>query len=105
MPRFIVERELPGAGALGTDALRDIAERSNDVLVGMSGRAQWLESYVTDDRIICVYVAADPESIREHGRIGGFPVTAIHRVVDVIDPTTADERPPAVRSRADAAGA
>jgi hypothetical protein len=93
MPKYVIERELPGAGAMSSEELAAIACRSNTVLSGMNGRAQWLHSYVTDDRIICVYVADDPEAVREHGRIGPFPVTAIHRVVEVIDPTTADKAP------------
>ncbi len=90
MPKYVIERELPGAGDLGADELASIAAKSNEVLAGMGGRAQWVQSFVTDDRIICVYVADSPEAIREHGRCGGFPVTNIHRVVQVIDPTTAE---------------
>ena len=90
MPKYIIERELSGAGSLSPEELTAIACRSNEVLAGMRGRAQWLHSFVTDDRIICLYVADDPEAIREHGRTGPFPVTAIHRVVEVIDPTTAE---------------
>jgi hypothetical protein len=93
MPKYIIERELPGAGDLRPDELAAIACRSNEVLAGMHGRAQWLHSFVTDDRIICLYIADDPEAVREHGRIGPFPVTAIHRVVAVIDPTTAEAAP------------
>jgi hypothetical protein len=90
MPKYVIERELPGAGSLSSEELAAISCRSNEVLAGMHGRAQWLHSYVTDDRIICLYVADDPEAIREHGRIGPFPVTAIRRVVEVIDPTSAE---------------
>jgi hypothetical protein len=93
MPKYVIERELPGAGALSPDELAAIACRSNEVLSGMNGRAQWLHSYVTEDRIICVYVAEDPEAVREHGRSGPFPVTAIRRVVAVIDPTTPEAAP------------
>ena len=90
MPKYLIERQLPGAGSLHPDELAEIARTSNEVLSGMAGRAQWLHSYVVDDAIMCVYVADGPESIREHAQCGGFPVTAIHRVVDVIDPTTAE---------------
>lgn len=90
MPKYLIERELPGAGSLTDAQLAEIAGTSNAVLEGMAGRAQWVQSYVSDDRITCVYVAESPEAVREHAQAGGFPVTAIHRIVDVIDPTTAD---------------
>lgn len=90
MPKYIIERELPGAGALSDDDLQAISRKSVDVLAGMAPRAQWLQSYVSDDRLYCVYIADDPEAVREHARAGGFPVTAIHRVRGVIDPTTAE---------------
>jgi hypothetical protein len=91
MPRYLVERELPGASRLTADELRAIAEKSNQVLAGMGGRAQWVESYVTDDAITCVYIADSPEAIREHASCGGFPLTGIRRISQVIDPTTGQE--------------
>ena len=90
MPKYVIERELPGAGALTADELQGISQKSVEVLAGMAPRAQWLQSYVADDRLFCVYIADDPEAVREHARCGGFPVTAIHRVGRVIDPTTAE---------------
>jgi hypothetical protein len=90
MPQYLIERELPGAGALSAAELHDIARQSNEVLAGMGGRAQWVQSFVTDNAITCVYVADNPESIREHGDCGGFPVTNIRNVVRVIDPTTGE---------------
>jgi len=90
MPRYLIERELPGAGALSAADLQGIAKTSNEVLTGMAGRAQWVQSYVTDDAITCVYVADSPEALREHAGCGGFPVTTIRRVAEVIDPTTAE---------------
>jgi hypothetical protein len=87
MPRYVIERELTGAGQLSGEELCAISRRSNEVLAGMAERAQWEHSYVTDDKLFCVYIASDPEVIREHALAGGFPVTAIHRVGDVIDPT------------------
>ena len=90
MPRYLIERELPGAGALSEDELQGIAQKSNEVLAGMAGRAQWVQSYVTDDAITCVYVADSPEAVREHATCGGFPVTTIRRITEVIDPTTAE---------------
>jgi uncharacterized protein DUF4242 len=89
MPRYLIERELPGAGTLSADDIQQISQKSNEVLAGMAGRAQWVESYVTDDAITCVYVAESPEAVREHAAAGGFPVTNIREVARVIDPTTA----------------
>ena len=88
MPRYLIERELPGAGKLSADELSGIAKKSNEVLAGMSGRAHWVESYVTDDAITCVYIADSPEALREHAAAGGFPVTGIREVGAVIDPLT-----------------
>ena len=90
MPKYVIERDLPGAGNLTEDELTAISGASCDVLSGMGTRAQWLQSYVTDDKLFCVYIADDPEAIREHGAKGGFPVTAVHRVSSIIDPTTAE---------------
>jgi hypothetical protein len=90
VPRYLIERDLPGAGALTDEQVADIAATSNAVLAGMSGRAQWVESYVTGDAITCVYVADSPESVREHAAAGGFPVTEVREVRRVIDPTSAD---------------
>jgi hypothetical protein len=90
MPKYIIERELPGAGNLTGDELQAISQKSCEVLVAMAPRAQWLESYVTDDRLFCVYIADNPEAVREHARRGGFPVTNVYRVAEVIDPTTAE---------------
>ena len=88
MPRYLIERELPGAGKLSADELSGIAKKSNEVLAGMGGRAHWVESYVTDDAITCVYIADSPEALREHAAAGGFPVTGIREVGAVIDPLT-----------------
>lgn len=90
MPKYIIERELPGAGDLTGDELQSISQKSCEVLATMAPRAQWLQSYVTDDRLFCVYIAEDPETVRDHARAGGFPVTNVYRVADVIDPTTAE---------------
>lgn len=89
MPRYLIERALPGAGALTDAQIADISATSNRVLAGMAGRAQWVESYVTSDAITCVYVAESPEAVREHAQAGGFPVTQIREVARVIDPTSA----------------
>jgi hypothetical protein len=90
MPRYLIERALPGAGALTPDQLHGISAQSNTVLAGMAGRAQWVQSYVTEDAITCVYLADSPDAVREHAECGGFPVTTIRRVTSVIDPTTGE---------------
>ena len=90
MPKFVIERPLPGAGGLSADDLSGIAQKSNEVLDGMAGRAQWLQSFVTDDKVYCVYIADDEEAVREHARAGGFPCTEVNEVRTIIDPTTAE---------------
>jgi len=90
MPKFIIERTLPGAGKLSSDELQAIAQKSNEVLDSMAGRAQWMESFVTDDKLFCVYVADDAETVAEHAKAGGFPCDAALHVLTVIDPTTAE---------------
>jgi hypothetical protein len=90
MPRYLIERELPGAGKLTSKELHDISATSNGVLAGMAGRAQWVESYVTDDAITCVYVAESPEAVREHALAGGFPCTEIREIGSVISPSTGE---------------
>jgi uncharacterized protein DUF4242 len=90
MPKFVIERDLPGAGTLTMDELQGISRRSVDVLDSMAGRAQWLQSYVTDDKLFCVYIADDEEAVREHATSGGFPCNAVRRVGTIIDPTTAE---------------
>jgi hypothetical protein len=90
MPRFLVERDLPGAGRLTPEQLTGISAASNQVLTGMAGRAQWVQSFVTDDAITCVYLAESADVVREHAECGGFPVTMIRQVRSVIDPTTGE---------------
>jgi hypothetical protein len=90
MPKYVIERDLKGAGNLKKDELQGISQKSNEVLDSMAGRAQWLHTYVTDDKLFCVYIADDEETVREHARGGEFPVTAIHRVRSIIDPATAE---------------
>ena len=89
MPRYLIERALPGAGQLTDEQIAEISRTSNSVLAGMAGRAQWVQSYVTGDAITCVYVADSPEAVREHAAAGGFPVTEVREVARVIDPTSA----------------
>ena len=90
MPKYVIERTVPGAGQMDAAALAQIAGKSNEVLKSLGPDIQWLRSYVSDDKITCVYIAASEEMVREHGRSGGFPVDAVHQVRAVIDPTTAE---------------
>ena len=90
MPKYVIERELPGAGSLSDAELQAISEKSNQVLAELGPEIRWLESYVTDDKIYCVYVAPDEDIILEHARCGGFPANKVSRVTSVIDPSTGD---------------
>jgi hypothetical protein len=90
MPKFVIERELPGAGKLGTADLKGIAQKSCDVLRSMGPEIQWVESYVTDDKIYCVYIAANEAAVREHAKQGGFPANRVSVVRTMIDPTTSE---------------
>ena len=93
MPKFVIERTLPGAGDLTAADLQAISQKSVEVLDAMAGRAQWLQSYVTDDRLFCVYIADDEAAVVEHAQAGGFPCDHARRVRTIIDPTTAEVRP------------
>jgi len=90
MPKFVIEREIPGAGKLGKDELQGISQKSCGVLREMGPQIQWVQSYVTDDKIYCVYVAPNADAVREHAKRGGFPANVISRVRTIIDPTTAE---------------
>jgi len=90
MPKYVIERAVPGIGGMSPGELQGLAQKSVEVLDSLAGRAQWLESYVTDDKLFCVYIADDPATIREHADCGGFPCDAIHAVGTIIDPTTAE---------------
>ncbi|GAB2986472.1 DUF4242 domain-containing protein [Nocardioides montaniterrae] len=89
MPKFVIERTVPGAGSLSDEQIQGMSGHSNDVLAGMSGRAQWQHSYVTDDKIYCVYIADDEAAVREHAEKGGFPADSVSAVRRIIDPTSA----------------
>jgi len=91
MNRYLIQRTIPGAVDLSPAELQAIAQKSNGVLADLAPRAQWVQSFVADDHIYCVYLAESEDVVREHGRRGGFPVDAIHRIGAVIDPTTAGE--------------
>jgi uncharacterized protein DUF4242 len=90
MPKFVIEREIPGAGKLSPKDLQGISQKSCDVLRNLGPQIQWVESYVTDDKIYCVYIAPNEEIIREHARQGGFPANRVSAVRRMIDPTTAE---------------
>jgi len=93
VPRYVIERDIPGAGALTAEALREIARRSRCVLEELGPRIQWVESYVTDDTIYCIYIASDAELIREHARRTGFPVNRVSEVRSVIGPKAVTSGP------------
>ena len=93
MPKFVIEREIAGASKLASQELKAISQKSCGVLQAMGPKIQWVQSYVTDNKIYCVYVAPDEETVREHARRGGFPANTIARVHSVIDPTTAEPMP------------
>ncbi|HEU4597024.1 MAG TPA: DUF4242 domain-containing protein [Pyrinomonadaceae bacterium] len=90
MPKFIIEREIPGAGDLSGEELRAISQKSCGVLREMGPQIQWVESYVTGDKVYCVYIAPDEEAVREHARQGGFPANRVSEIKRMIDPTTAE---------------
>ena len=92
MPRFVIERELPGAGKLSQEQLTAISQKSCDVLKGLGAGIQWVESFVTDDKIYCIYYATDKEIIRQHAEQGGFPANRIEEIRTMISPVTAEER-------------
>ncbi|MGH9411821.1 MAG: DUF4242 domain-containing protein [Vicinamibacterales bacterium] len=90
MPRFVIEREIPGAGKLSADEVHAIAQKSCAVLNSMGPQIQWVESFVTDDKIYCIYLAPDEASVRQHAQQGGFPANRVSQVRRVIDPTTSE---------------
>jgi hypothetical protein len=90
MPKYIIERELPGAGDLGDDQILGISQKSCQVLSGLGPQIQWVESFVTDDKIYCVYIAPNREFIEKHAEEGGFPANKISKVRRMIDPTSAE---------------
>lgn len=91
MPRYLIEREIPGAGNLSDAELKAISQTSCGVLQKMGPQIQWVQSYVTGDKVYCVYIAPNEEMIREHARLGGFPANRVSQIKSTIDPTTAEE--------------
>jgi cell division inhibitor SulA len=90
MPKYVIEREIPGAGKLSAQELKAISQTSCGVLQKLGPQIQWLQSYVTDDKIYCIYIAPSEEMVREHARQGGFPANRVSVVRELIDPTTAE---------------
>ncbi|HEX8456240.1 MAG TPA: DUF4242 domain-containing protein [Pyrinomonadaceae bacterium] len=90
MPKYVIEREVPEAGKLPADALQAMSQKSCAVLNGMGPQIQWVHSYVTDDKIYCVYIAPNAEMVREHAAQGGFPANRISEIKTIIDPTSAE---------------
>jgi hypothetical protein len=90
MPKYIIERELPGAGDLGDDQIQGISQKSCQVLDNLGPKIQWVESFVTDDKIYCVYISPNKEMIEKHAKEGGFPANKITQVKRMIDPTSAE---------------
>jgi hypothetical protein len=90
VPKYVIERDLPGAGKLSAQELQGISQKSCGVLRDLGPQIQWIQSYVTDDKLYCVYIAPNEEVVREHARLGGFPANRVSAVKAVIDPTTAE---------------
>jgi hypothetical protein len=90
MPKFVIERNIPGAGSLSAEQLKGISQTSCGVLKTMGPQIQWVQSYVTDDKIYCIYIAPDEATVREHARLGQFPANSVAVVRAIIDPTTAE---------------
>lgn len=90
MPKYVIEREVPGVGKMSPAELQALSQKSCNVLNQLGPQIQWLRSYVTDDKLYCVYIAPTEEMVREHARIGGFPANKVSQVKKVIDPTTSE---------------
>jgi len=90
MPKYVIEREIPGVGNLTAQELHAVSQKSCSVLSGLGPQIQWVESYVTGDKIYCIYIAPNEEMVREHARQGGFPANRVAEIKSIIDPTTAE---------------
>ena len=90
MKRFVIERNLPGVGAMNREQLKGAAETSNGALAKLAGRVQWVQSYVVDDKTFCIYVAENEQLVQEHAKLSGFPANKVTEVRSIIDPTTAN---------------
>jgi hypothetical protein len=92
MPKYVIERHIPGCGNFSAEDLRGVAQKSNEVLNAMGPRIQWVHSYITGDTIFCVYIAPNEEMIREHATRGGFPANRIMEIKNIFDPTSAEKK-------------
>jgi hypothetical protein len=90
MPKYVIERQIPGAGSLSPEQLHAIAQTSCGVLRSLGPQIQWVHSYVTDNKIYCLYIAPNEAMVREHAKLGGFPANSVSEVKSIIDPTTAE---------------
>jgi hypothetical protein len=90
MPKYVIEREIPDAGKISSQDLQAISQKSCGVLSGLGPQIQWVQSYVTDDKIYCIYIAPDKEMVLEHAKQGGFPANSVAEIKTIIDPTTAE---------------
>jgi hypothetical protein len=90
MPKFLIEREIPGASGMSRQQLQAVSEKSCSVLRNLGSEIQWVHSYVTSDKIYCVYIAPNEQMVREHARLGGFPANRVSEIKSIIDPTTAE---------------
>ena len=90
MPKYVIERDIPGVGKLSAAELQAISQKSCEVLHNLGPQVQWVQSYVTDDKIYCIYIAPNEEAVREHARQGGFPANKISQIRSMIDPTSAE---------------
>ena len=90
MPKYVIEREIPNAGKLTSDQLKNISQTSCGVLNQLGPQIQWVNSYVTNDKIYCIYIAPNEEMVYEHAKLGGFPANSVSEVLGIIDPTTAE---------------
>ena len=90
MPKYVIEREVPGAGKMSGKDLKEMSQKSCGVLRKMGSEIQWIQSYVTGDKIYCVYIAPNEKMIKEHAKLGGFPANKVSEVSEIIDPTTAE---------------
>ena len=90
MPKYVIERDIPGAGKLSAGDLHGISQKSCGVLQKLGPSIQWVQSYVTDDKVYCVYIAPNADMVREHAKLGGFPANRVSEVREMIDPTTAE---------------
>lgn len=92
MPKYVIEREVPGVGSFNEQQIQALSQKSCSVLESMGPQIQWIHSYVTDDKIYCVYIAPNADMVRQHAERGGFPANKISQVREIIDPTTAEAR-------------